>query len=162
MMLKEQKAETWDCVLEAPGFCLGVRTQGECLAEIAFLPPQPVQMPHTALGREAVQQLQAWLKDAAFQFNLPLVVEGTPYRQAVWQQIAAIPRGETRTYGQLATALGSSPRAVGQACGDNPFPIIVPCHRVVAAGGKLGGFAHNQGDYLAGVKTWLLAHERQG
>lgn len=150
----------WDAVVPAPGFCLGIRLAGDCLGEVAFLPPQGSLVPTSPLAQEAVRQLAAWLADPGALFDLPLAVSGTPFRQAVWQQIAAIPRGQTRTYGDLSQALNSSPRAVGQACGDNPFPIIVPCHRVVAAGGKLGGFAHNRGDYLAGVKTWLLAHER--
>jgi methylated-DNA-[protein]-cysteine S-methyltransferase len=78
----------------------------------------------------------------------------------VWARIAAIPRGETRRYGELAAALASAPRAVGQACGANWYPLIIPCHRVTAAGG-LGGFARrDEGDgFQTGVKRWLLAHE---
>ena len=74
------------------------------------------------------------------------------------REIAAIPRGEVRTYGDLAKRLGSSARAVGQACGDNPVPIVVPCHRVVGANG-IGGFAHAADGYLVATKRWLLAHE---
>lgn len=72
--------------------------------------------------------------------------------------IAAIPRGRTATYGELATSLGSAPRAVGQACGANPFPLIVPCHRVTSAAG-LGGFANAREGWLLEVKRWLLAFE---
>jgi methylated-DNA-[protein]-cysteine S-methyltransferase len=70
-----------------------------------------------------------------------------------------IPRGETRTYGEVATTLGSAARAVGQACGENRLPIVIPCHRVVAAGG-IGGFGHARGGYLLEAKRWLLGHER--
>lgn len=151
----------WDAVVSAPGFALGVRLASEgLLGELVFLPPQVARAPTRPLAAEAVAQIQAWLADASCRFDLPLAPGGTAFRQRVWAGIAAIPRGETRSYGELAKAIGSAPRAVGQACGDNPFPLIVPCHRVVAAGGKLGGFAHNQGDYLLQVKAWLLAHER--
>ena len=84
---------------------------------------------------------------------------GTAFQRRVWDRIAAIPRGETRTYGDLARMLRSAPRAVGQACGNNYFPLVIPCHRVVAAGG-LGGFAHTSSGYLLDVKRWLLAHEQ--
>jgi methylated-DNA-[protein]-cysteine S-methyltransferase len=72
----------------------------------------------------------------------------------------SIPAGETRTYGELAKAIGSSARAVGGACGANPIPLVVPCHRVVGAGGSLGGFmgAREEGFELM-IKRWLLAHE---
>ena len=85
---------------------------------------------------------------------------GTAFQQRVWGAIASIPRGHVRTYGDLARLLGSAPRAVGQACGANWFPLVVPCHRVTAAGG-LGGFSNSadaDGFHL-GVKRWLLAHE---
>src|SRR5205814_890560 len=96
-------------------------------------------------------------------FDLPLLVEGTPFQKRVWQAMCAIPRGRTRTYGDLAKELGGDPwetsRAVGQACGDNRLPIVIPCHRVVAADG-IGGFAHSTNGYLVEAKRWLLAHER--
>jgi methylated-DNA-[protein]-cysteine S-methyltransferase len=79
----------------------------------------------------------------------------------VWKEIAAIPQRETRTYGEVAKALHNAPRAVGQACGANPFPLVVPCHRVIAAGGELGGFARNGGAFMLDIKRWLLAHERR-
>jgi methylated-DNA-[protein]-cysteine S-methyltransferase len=72
----------------------------------------------------------------------------------------AIPRGRTRTYGEFARELGGEARAVGQACGDNRLPIVIPCHRVVAADG-IGGFAHATDGYLIEAKRWLLLHEAQ-
>jgi methylated-DNA-[protein]-cysteine S-methyltransferase len=89
--------------------------------------------------------------------NVPLDVEGTPFQQAVWQATRAIPRGQTRTYGQIAREVGSpgAARAVGAAEGANPVPIIVPCHRVVGANGALCGF----GGGLP-LKAQLLALER--
>ena len=73
--------------------------------------------------------------------ELPLAPSGTPFRQRVWRRLAAIPYGETVTYGRLAEELGSSPRAVGGAVGHNPVSIIIPCHRVVGADGSLTGYA---------------------
>ncbi|MET0964601.1 MAG: methylated-DNA--[protein]-cysteine S-methyltransferase, partial [Noviherbaspirillum sp.] len=95
-----------------------------------------------------------------FRFELPLATVGTGFQQRVWSAIAAIPRGSVRTYGGIARLLGSAPRAVGQACGANWFPLVVPCHRVVAAGG-LGGFSNSDdaAGFHLGVKRWLLAHE---
>jgi methylated-DNA-[protein]-cysteine S-methyltransferase len=104
-------------------------------------------------------QLAAYLVDAEFVPALPLHPAGTPFQRRVWQQIAAIPTHQTRTYGEIAKALHNAPRAVGQACGANPFPVIVPCHRVVATAGGLGGFAGQRAGFLLDVKRWLLAHE---
>ena len=151
--------QDFDAVVAAPGFSLGVRCNGEALTEIAWLPPRPEQAGTSPLASETARQLEAYLADPAFQFDLPLVTPGTHFRRRVWQAIAAIPTGEVRTYGELARALSSSPRAVGQACGDNPVPIVVPCHRVVAASGALGGFAHNRSGMMLDVKRWLLTHE---
>lgn len=151
----------FDAVMAAPGFALGLRAHAEALTEIVFLPPQPERPPTSPLVAEGVRQLQAYFRDAAFQFDLPLAATGSPFRRRVWRAIQRIPSGETRSYGQLARELVSSPRAVGQACGDNPLPIIVPCHRVLASGGKLGGFAHTQDTVLLDIKRWLLAHEHR-
>jgi methylated-DNA-[protein]-cysteine S-methyltransferase len=90
---------------------------------------------------------------------LPLRPSGTAFQRRVWGQIAAIPSHQTRTYGEVAKALHNAPRAVGQACGANPFPLVIPCHRVIATGGGLGGFARHGGGFLLDVKRWLLAHE---
>jgi methylated-DNA-[protein]-cysteine S-methyltransferase len=76
----------------------------------------------------------------------------------LWEALCEIPCGRTQTYGELARRLGAEPRAVGQACGDNRLPIVIPCHRVVAANG-IGGFAHASSGYLLEAKRWLLAHE---
>src|SRR5206468_11860046 len=105
-------------------------------------------------------QLERYFTEPDFRFDLPLASVGTLYQQRVWNAIASIPRGHVRTYGDLARLLESAPRAVGQACGANWFPLVVPCHRVTAAGG-LGGFASNDDEngFQLGVKRWLLRHE---
>jgi methylated-DNA-[protein]-cysteine S-methyltransferase len=91
---------------------------------------------------EAVRQLRAYFAGALREFRLPLDMQGTEFQKRVWGQVAAIPYGETRSYLQIATAIGSprAVRAVGAANGANPVPIVVPCHRVIGAKGKLVGY----------------------
>ncbi|MDR2187050.1 MAG: methylated-DNA--[protein]-cysteine S-methyltransferase [Azonexus sp.] len=149
----------YDSVVAAPGFCLGVRCDADDITAIDFLQPRAEIAPQTPLAAEATRQLRAYLADPAFLFSLPLRPAGTPFQRRVWAAITAIPHHRTRTYGEIAKDLHNAPRAVGQACGANPYPIVVPCHRVVAAGGGLGGFAHDRGGFLLGVKRWLLGHE---
>src|SRR5580704_15318510 len=86
----------------------------------------------TSLLRRAREQLQAYFDDELTEFALPLAPAGTTYQQRVWQALCAIPYGATRSYLDIAQVAGGSPRSVGQANGNNPIPIIIPCHRVVA------------------------------
>jgi methylated-DNA-[protein]-cysteine S-methyltransferase len=149
----------YQAVVAAPFFCIGVRCDNDEIHALEFLAPCSEVTPKTALAAEAVRQLRAYLADADFKFGLPLRPSGTAFQRRVWEQIAAIPSRQTRSYGDLAKALHNAPRAVGQACGANPFALAVPCHRVIAAGGGLGGFARHGGGFLLDVKRWLLAHE---
>jgi methylated-DNA-[protein]-cysteine S-methyltransferase len=103
-------------------------------------------------------ELTAYFADPGHRFELPIELAGTPFQRRVWQALRAIPPGRTRTYGDLAAELGTSPRAVGGACRANPCPIVVPCHRVVGATG-LGGFAGDRSGRKLDVKRWLLRHE---
>ena len=137
-----------------------MKTRGERVAEIRYLPPQtPLVDPKSGLAERAAQQLERYREDPAARFDLPLLVEGTSFQLRLWDALCGIPCGETLTYGELARRLGAEARAVGQACGDNRLPIVIPCHRVIASKG-IGGFAHSTGGYLVEAKRWLLAHER--
>jgi len=98
-----------------------------------------------ALLEEARRQLEAYFAGNLYEFGLPVAPAGTPHQQKVWRAMQEIPFGGYQTYGALAAAIGSSPRAVGTACGRNPIPIIIPCHRVLAAGGKIGGYSGGAG-----------------
>jgi methylated-DNA-[protein]-cysteine S-methyltransferase len=109
----------------------------------------------TPLLTRGRDQLQAYFDGALPNFDLPLALAGTPYRQRVWQALAAIPYGETRTYQQIAVLAGGSPRSVGGANGANPLPIIIPCHRVVATTG-IGGYSGGEG---IPTKMFLLGLE---
>lgn len=146
--------------LAVPFGVLGVRTVAHALVGLEFLPAAtPSQNSGDTLVAEVARQLQAYLEDPTYRFDLPMRLQGTPFRQRVWQALMQIPVGQTRSYGDLARQIGSSPRAVGQALGDNPLPIIVPCHRVVSSGG-LGGFNHHAAGAAIEIKRWLLQHER--
>lgn len=112
----------------------------------------------TPLLREVAAQLAAYFEDPDTGFDLPLRVEASEFQQRVCDAMLAIPLGETRTYGDLSKNLGVPAQAIGQGCGGNPIPVIIPCHRVLGANG-LGGFSGRGG---VETKVWLLKHERAG
>jgi methylated-DNA-[protein]-cysteine S-methyltransferase len=99
----------------------------------------------TPLLREARGQLAAYFAGTLREFDLPLSLAGSPFQLRVWQAMQRIPYGATRSYGELAHETDSAPRAVGYACGSNPMAIIVPCHRVLAAGQRIGGYSGGEG-----------------
>jgi len=112
--------------------------------------------------QRASRQLAEYFAGRRRQFDLPLLPVGTAFQRRVWQALRQIPFGATASYREIARAIGqpTACRAVGGANGRNPLPIVIPCHRVVAANG-LGGFAHSTGGFLLEAKRWLLAHEAQ-
>ena len=110
----------------------------------------------TPLLNEALAQLSAYFDGRLTQFDLPLQVGGSEFQRAVCDAMSAIPFGDTLTYGEIAKSVGRPAQAVGSACGGNPIPIIIPCHRVLGAGGKMVGFSGAGG---VETKVWLLRHE---
>lgn len=103
----------------------------------------------------ALGQVEDYFAGKRRVFDLPIAPHGTPFQRKVWRRIATIPFGTFETYGSLARVLGGvAAQAVGQACGRNPVGLLVPCHRVLAAGPRLGGYGGSED-----VKRWLLAHE---
>jgi methylated-DNA-[protein]-cysteine S-methyltransferase len=149
----------FQAIIAAPFGKLAIRCSDTDLLGVEFVSSRMKTLdPVSPMAREICDQLSAYFADAGFEFDLPFTLDGTHHQCLVWQGLLEIPRGETLTYGELAKRIGSSARAVGQACGGNPIPIVIPCHRVVSASG-LGGFMHHaEGDAL-GIKRWLLAHE---
>lgn len=129
--------------LESPFGRLTLSEEAEALVALAW-GGRAAGRP-TPLLREARRQLLAYFAGHRRQFELPLAPRGSPAELRVWQLMAAIPYGETRSYGGLGQALGLSPRAIGQACGRNPLPILLPCHRVTGSGGRLGGYSGGAG-----------------
>jgi methylated-DNA-[protein]-cysteine S-methyltransferase len=112
----------------------------------------PSESPTPLLARAAAQ-LEAYFASGLDRFDLPLEPQGGDFQQAVWRAMRAIPRGRTRTYGDIARELKGDPRDVGAACGTNPIPILIPCHRVTAAAGALGGYSGKGG---GATKRFLL------
>ena len=104
----------------------------------------------------AVRQLVAYFDARLEVFSLPLAPRGTPFQQKLWKRLSSIPFGTVQSYGELAGLLGVSARAVGGACGANPIPVVIPCHRVIAAGARLGGYSGGDGP---ATKRALLALE---
>lgn len=156
-----QLTALFSAVVHTPFGGMGVRTQAGALVEMVYLPPHYAEKDAAdAVAAQAVQQITRYLADPAFRFELPLVSVGSAFQQRVWHAIAEIPCGQVLTYGQVAKRIQSAPRAVGQACGANWYPLVIPCHRVTAAGG-LGGFSHHDDEdgFHLEVKRWLLRHE---
>ena len=110
----------------------------------------------TPLLRDAKKQLEAYFDGHLRKFDLPLAPYGTDFQKQVWRVMVKIPYGKTESYGLIAQRLDSSARSVGTACGRNPIPILIPCHRVVAANGGRGGYS---GDGGLATKTALLRLE---
>lgn len=113
---------------------------------------------HTPEITEALAQLAAYFAGDLTEFDLPLRVQASEFQQAACDAMLRIPFGDTRTYGDLAAELAAPAQAVGGACGGNPIPVIIPCHRVLGAQG-LGGYS---GDGGVETKVWLLKHEGAG
>ncbi|MGK6354212.1 methylated-DNA--[protein]-cysteine S-methyltransferase [Sphingomonas sp. DT-207] len=118
----------------------------------------PLSRASAVAVRDAVEQLELWFAGERQSFDLPLAPTGTDRGETLRQGLIEVPYGDTLSYGELAQRLGSSARAIGQLCARNPFPIIVPCHRVLGAGGKLGFYSGGEGPR---TKFWLLEHERR-
>jgi methylated-DNA-[protein]-cysteine S-methyltransferase len=154
--------ESFQACVRTPFATLGISATDAHVTGIRFLVPSvPALMPKkNSIAHLACVQLQAYLDNPRFEFDLPLMLSGTRHRLAVWEAMQRIAPGKTRTYGELAAELGSSARAVGGACGANPIPVVVPCHRVIASGGRIGGFMGAKAEgFELGIKRWLLEHE---
>ncbi len=147
--------------LLAPFGVLGIRCTTDALCGIDFLGHDILpQVPASPFAQTVCEQLNAYFNDPNYKFNLQLNFVGTDHQRKVWKAMNDIPCGKTRQYGELAKEAASSARAVGQACGANPVPIVIPCHRVVSKAG-LGGFANHSTGYTLDIKRWLLNHEQR-
>jgi methylated-DNA-[protein]-cysteine S-methyltransferase len=149
-------------IAKAPTFSIGIECNADEITGIDYLEPCTELAPKTPLaqgGRAPVARLARRMRpsSSACRWHRPAPISSAasgrrsrPYRPV-----------KRMSYGEVAAAIRSGPRAVGNACGANPYPIVVPCHRVVAANHGLGGFARNSGGFLLDIKRWLLRHERQ-
>jgi methylated-DNA-[protein]-cysteine S-methyltransferase len=152
--------QLYNAVIAAPFGRLGVTLKNGRLADINFLDARfPLRAPKEAAARRMCRALKIYLRNPKTKFRLPLAMDGTDFQQRVWRALQRIPTGSVLSYGELAHKLKTGARAVGNACRANPIPIVIPCHRVVAANGK-GGFMGKIGGRALMIKDWLLTHER--
>ncbi len=145
-------------VINSPIGKLEIVIADNLLVKIGLNSQKQVKLPSSDLGAELVKVLQQYFSNGDVANNIAIKTSGTEFQHRVWQALNEIPKGSVLTYGELAQKLNSSARAVGNACRNNPTPIIVPCHRVVAKQ-SLGGFAGDTSGKLTDIKRWLLIHE---
>ena len=151
--------ETYQARHPTPFAVLGIRTGSGMLKGIDYLPRGAATLsPLDRVAEETCRQIERYLDDPEFPFDVPFEFDGTPFQCRVWREIARIPSGNTLTYLAVARRLRSAPRPVGGACGANRIPLVIPCHRVVASSG-LGGFMKAKSGSPLEIKKWLLAHE---
>ncbi len=145
---------------------LNIRYSGQQIMAVDFVTDAGVTHPADRFAQQILQQFENYFNRSHSNFSLPCQMSsGSLFQQKVWRALQRVPYGQVKTYGTLARELGSSARAVGNACRNNPFPVIIPCHRVVAASG-VGGYAgdtllRQKGkiDFMQ-IKQWLLVHEQ--
>lgn len=151
-------------VITTPLGPLAIEAEAGRICRVRFRAEEPLSPPEGGVLAEAARQLDEYFRGQRRAFSLPLQrpLGASAFQNRVWDAMERIPFGQTRTYGDLARELGTSPRAVGGACGRNALPILIPCHRVVAKN-SLGGFS---GDWECGmatdVKAVLLELEGRG
>ncbi|WP_200890379.1 methylated-DNA--[protein]-cysteine S-methyltransferase [Pseudoalteromonas luteoviolacea] len=141
---------------QSPLGLIEIKASDVGIRQLIFCGEKTSQVHSNALLQECKQQLSAYFEHKLTQFNLDLDWQGTPFQQQVWHALTTIPFGQSLSYLELAQQLNNpkAVRAVGGANGRNPITLIVPCHRVIGANGKMTGYA---GGVLR--KQWLLAHE---
>lgn len=144
--------------IDSPPGKLKVSLEQDELVSLEILQSQHIDTCDEMDLPDAIKQLHAYFLNSAYTFTVKVNPAGTDFQRRVWQALQSIPSGTTLTYGELARQLGSSPRAVGQACRRNPIPIIIPCHRIVASQ-HIGGYAGAIDGQLLSIKQWLLTHE---
>ena len=145
--------------MDSPIGRLTVEEEDGAITRLRWSPKAPLSAgePATPLLRAAKTQLDAYFARQLTQdFHLPVRPRGSEFQQAVWQRMQKIPYGGTATYGEMARDIDGVARAVGEACGANPIPIIIPCHRVVGGSGGWGGYS---GRGVVETKSFLLALE---
>lgn len=144
----------------APFAVLGITTDGAVVTGVRYLPRSTRPLPpQDRVAERACREIERYLADPDYLFTVPYRLEGgTLFQCRVWREIEKLCPIKTTSYGAIAGRLRSGARAVGGACGANPVPLIVPCHRVLAAGG-LGGFMGGKEAFPLSVKRWLLRHE---
>lgn len=130
--------------------------EANALTVIGWTDDPPTPLRNEGVLADATRELKAYFDGDLHDFTVECLPAGNAFERAVWQAMCEIPWGATATYGDLAKIVGRPAQAVGGACGRNPIPIIIPCHRVVGAGGRMVGYSGKGG---VETKQWLLRHE---
>ena len=158
-MTDKPAATEFQAACPTPLGWVAVTTDTAAIVKVSILESRPrVEAGEHLLAAKACEALHNWLEGGQWPRFPTLAPQGTEFQRRVWDALLEIPPGQTRTYGELARDLRSSPRAVGGACRRNPIPLLIPCHRVVAANG-VGGFAGQTSGRWMDIKRWLLSHE---
>jgi len=145
-------------VIETPIGLLAIKIVNDELVKIDLNSRKAIQPASSTFAQEIQRQINRYFEDASFEFDIKLNSEGTEYQNKVWKALQGIPLSHMMTYGELASKIDSGARAIGNACRNNPIPLIVPCHRIVSASG-IGGFAGKIDGELIDIKKFLLVHE---
>lgn len=154
-----QVLDSYQAKFPTPFAVLGIRTAGDRLTGIEYFPRGVATLaPLSCCAERVCRQIERYLDDPGFRFDLPFDYRGTDFQCRVWRAVHAIPSGRTLTYVDIARRLATAPRPVGGACGANRIPLVIPCHRVVASDG-IGGFMHARRGPGIEIKRWLLRHE---
>ena len=157
--MKKVIPEQFDAIVDSPIGKLGIVVDGDELVTVSFLlNDKRLQPPRTALAKSVRAALRHYFEQPSYQFDIPIKAQGTVLQNKIWQALTKIRLGKCLTYGELATRLKTSPRVIGNACRENPTPLVVPCHRIIARSG-LGGFSGQRDGQLLVLKAWLLKHE---
>ena len=147
-----------------PATSIRLTLNADCGIQLTFVSRTDATIEGTPVAAHELLAIKRFLESYFLRQFQPLTdaitPQGTPFQEKVWHRLRQIPVGQTLTYGELARQLGSSPRAIGNACRHNPLPILTPCHRVVGKH-SIGGFiGQSQGKNVA-IKQWLLQHEQK-
>lgn len=154
------QASRYHASVETPFSNIGLQFDGDVLTGIDFIAAGTRVEPETSAAVRACERINEYCEGSLPRqgFGIRLQAHGTDFQQRVWRVLQAIPYGQTRTYGDIAAEIGTSARAVGNACRRNPIPLVIPCHRVVAANGTGGFGGETHGEWIR-IKRWLLQHE---
>ena len=147
---------TVQAIIASPLGSLILTASDGSLTQLGWTDDMPLSPSNDPVLCAANEQLDAFFDNPGSTFDLPLAAAGNTFEHAVWGCMLEIPSGATMTYGDIARRIGMPAQAVGGACGRNPIPIIIPCHRVVGANGQMTGYSGHGG---VETKQWLLRHE---
>ena len=157
--LLKMTIDAFDYILPSPIGQLGLNISSKGIQRLFYIrKKQNPHIPTTGFGAKVHQQIMEYFELQRIEFDLPIDIQGTTFQRKVWNEVSKISYAESLTYGEIAAAINSGSRAVGNACRHNPIPIIIPCHRVVKKTG-IGGYCGSIVGKEIQQKDWLLRHE---